>query len=112
MYTLTAIIRAQKGSEALVHAELLKVGAYAKEYEPKTISYFVAQDLEESCVFTTYERYADKAAMEVHNNGAGAKEFFEATVADTIHNQKLLKEKLLNKEPDEFLKRWIEKEVN
>ena len=79
MYTLTAIIRAQKGSEALVHAELLKVGAYAKEYEPKTISYFVAQDLEESCVFTTYERYADKAAMEVHNNGAGAKEFFDAT---------------------------------
>ena len=41
MYTLTAIIHAHKGSEALVHAELLKVGAYAREYEPDTIGYFV-----------------------------------------------------------------------
>jgi len=79
MHTLTAIIRARKGSESLVCAELLKVGAYAKEYEPKTIGYFVAQDLEEPCVFTTYERYTDKAAMEAHNNGAGAQEFFAAT---------------------------------
>tara|TARA_B100000902_G_C27193597_1_gene855235 strand:+ start:638 stop:931 length:294 start_codon:yes stop_codon:yes gene_type:complete len=79
MHTVTAIIRAQKGSEALVYAELLKVGAYAREYEPTTIGYFVAQDLEEPCVFTTYERYSDKAAMEMHNNGAGAQEFFVAT---------------------------------
>ena len=66
MHTLTAIIRAQKGSEALVHAELLKVGLYVKEYEPKTIGYFVAQDLEDPCVFSTYERFTDKAAMEQH----------------------------------------------
>ena len=79
MYTLTAIIRAHKGSEALVHAELLKVGAYAREYEPDTIGYFVAQDLEDPCVFTTYERFTDKAAMEWHNNGAGSQSFFAAT---------------------------------
>lgn len=78
MHTLTAIIRAQKGSEALVHAELLKVGLYVKEYEPKTIGYFVAQDLEDPCVFSTYERFTDKAAMEQHNDGAGAQGFFAA----------------------------------
>ena len=44
MHALTAIIRAQKGSEALVYAELLKVGAYAREHEPDTIGFFVAQD--------------------------------------------------------------------
>ena len=79
MYTVTAIIRAHKGSEALVYAQLLKVGAYAQEYEPATIGYYVAQDLEEPCVFTTYERYIDKAAMEMHNIGAGTQEFFVAT---------------------------------
>jgi quinol monooxygenase YgiN len=79
MHTLTAIIRARKGSEALVYAELLKVGAHAREYEPTTIGYFVTQDLEDPCVFTTYERYTDKAAMEMHSNGAGAQEFFVAT---------------------------------
>ena len=35
-------------------------------------------------------------------------QFFQATVDDTLHNQKLLKEKYLNKEPDAFLKRWID----
>ena len=79
MYTVTTIIRAHKGSEALVYAQLLKVGAYAQEYESATIGYYVAQDLEEPCVFTTYERYTDKAAMEMHNNGAGTQEFFVAT---------------------------------
>jgi quinol monooxygenase YgiN len=75
MHTLTAIIRAQKGSEALVYNELLKVGAYARDYEPDTIGFFVAQDTEEPCVFTTYERFIDKTAMDRHNNGAGSKVF-------------------------------------
>ena len=76
MHTLTAIIRAQKGSEALVYNELLKVGAYARDHEPDTIGFFVAQDTEEPCVFTTYERFIDKTAMDRHNNGAGSKGFF------------------------------------
>ena len=76
MHALTAIIRAQKGSEALVYSELLKVGAYAREHEPDTIGFFVAQDLEDPCVFTTYERFIDKTAMESHNNGAGSQGFF------------------------------------
>ena len=78
MHTLTAIIRTQKGSEALVYTELLKVGAYARDHEPDTIGFFVAQDTEEPCVFTTYERFIDKTAMDRHNNGAGSKGFFAA----------------------------------
>jgi len=78
MHALTAIIRAQKDSEALVYAELLKVGAYAREHEPDTIGFFVAQDLEDPCVFTTYERFIDKTAMERHNNGDGSQGFFAA----------------------------------
>lgn len=78
MHTLTAIIRAQKGSEETVFAELIKVGVYAKAHEPGTVDFFVAQDPSEPCVFTTYERFVDAAAMEIHNNGAGSQGFFAA----------------------------------
>lgn len=78
MHTLTAIIRAQKGSEETVHAELLKVGVYAKANEPGTVDFFVAQDPADPCVFTSYERFVDAAAMEHHNNGAGSQGFFTA----------------------------------
>ena len=78
MHTLTAIIRARKGSEATVHAELLKVGAYARSHEPGTVGFFVAQDPDDPCVFTTYERFTDKAAMDRHNDGAGSQGFFAA----------------------------------
>lgn len=78
MHTLTAIIRAQKGTEATVHAELLKVGEFAKEHEPDTIGFYVAQDLQDPCVFTTYERFTDQEAMDRHNNGAGSQGFFAA----------------------------------
>lgn len=81
MHTLTAIIRARKGSEAKVRAELLKVGAFAQAHEPDTVDFFVAQDPENPCVFTTYERFTDKAAMERHNNGAGSQGFFAAAGA-------------------------------
>lgn len=78
MHTLTAIIRAQKGTENKVRVELLKVGAYAAEHEPGTIGFYVAQDLEDPCSFTTYERFIDKAAMDTHNAGAGSQGFFAA----------------------------------
>ena len=81
MHTLTAIIRARKGSVAKVRAELLKVGAFAQAHEPDTVDFFVAQDPENPCVFTTYERFTDKAAMERHNNGAGSQGFFAAAGA-------------------------------
>lgn len=78
MHTLTAIIRAKKGSEETVYAELLKVGVFAKDHEPDTIGFYVAQDLTDPCVFTTYERFKDQDAMDRHNNGAGSQGFFAA----------------------------------
>jgi quinol monooxygenase YgiN len=78
MHTLTAIIRAQKGQEDIVRAELLKVGVFVRDNEPDTIGFHVAQDPDDACVFTTYERFTDKAAMDRHNNGAGSQGFFAA----------------------------------
>lgn len=76
MHTLTAIIRAQKGHEDAVRVELLKVGVFARDHEPDTIDFHVAQNPDDACVFTTYERFTDKAAMDRHNNGAGSQGFF------------------------------------
>lgn len=78
MFCLTAIIRAKKGTETTVLAELLKVGGYAKEHEPGTIDFFVTQDANDPCLFSTYERFVDQAAMEKHNEGAGSQGFFTA----------------------------------
>ena len=79
MQTLTAIIRAKEGAEAAVLEALQVVGAFAKEHEPDTIGFHVTQDLADPCLFTTFERFTDAAAMETHNNGSGSKGFFTAT---------------------------------
>ena len=78
MHTLIAIIRAQKGYEDKVSAELLKVGVFASDNEPDTIGFHVAQDPDDTCVFITFERFTDKAAMDRHNSGAGSQGFFAA----------------------------------
>lgn len=78
MHTLTAIICAQKGHEDTVRAELLKVGVFARDYEPGTIGFHVTQDPDDACVFATYERFVNKAAMDRHNNGIGSQGFFAA----------------------------------
>lgn len=78
MHTLTAIIRAEKGYEDTVSAELLKVGVFARDNEPDTIGFHVAQDPDDACIFTTYERCNNKAAMDRHNSGAGSQGFFTA----------------------------------
>ncbi|MGB1388478.1 MAG: putative quinol monooxygenase [Paracoccaceae bacterium] len=78
MESLTAIIRAQDGHQDTVAAELAKVGEFAAAHEPDTIGFFVAQDPEDPCKFTTYERFTDAAARDRHNNGEGSKGFFAA----------------------------------
>ena len=78
MHTLTAIIRAQKGQEDTVRVELLKVGVFARDHEPDTIGFHVAQDPDDTCVFITFARFTDKAAMDRHNSGAGSQGFFAA----------------------------------
>jgi quinol monooxygenase YgiN len=78
MYTLTAIIRCRKGTEGTVRDALLAVGAFARDNEPGTFGFHVAQDPDDACLFTTYERFTDKAAMDAHNAGAGSQGFFAA----------------------------------
>ena len=78
MFTLTAILRAQKGHEDEVKAELLKVGDYVRLHEPDTASFFVTQSADDPCLFVTHERFRDRAAMDRHTNGAGSQGFFAA----------------------------------
>ena len=76
MQTITAIIRAQRGHEATMRQALLDVADYVRANEPETIGFFVSQDIADPCVFTTYERFADKAAMDRHNNSPATARFF------------------------------------
>ena len=78
MFTLTAMLRARPGHEAQVKAALCEVGDYVRAHEPDTVSFFVTQSADDPCVFVTHERFADRAAMERHNNGAGSQGFFAA----------------------------------
>ena len=67
MMTITAIIRAKKGHEATMRRALLHVADHVRINEPSTVGFFVSQDASDPCVFTTYERFADQAAMDRHN---------------------------------------------
>ncbi|MGZ3340348.1 MAG: putative quinol monooxygenase [Reyranella sp.] len=76
MLTITAVIRARKGEEAALRRALLEVADNVRANEPDTVDFFVSQDLEDSCVFTTYERFTDRAAMDRHNDSAVVARFF------------------------------------
>ena len=77
MLTITAVIRARRGAEATMRQALLDVAAYVAANEPETIGFFVSVDAADPCVFTTYERFADQAAMDRHNTSAATARFFE-----------------------------------
>ena len=55
---------------------LLDVGAHVRANEPQTVDFFVSQDASDACVFTTYERFADQAAMDRHNGSPAVARFF------------------------------------
>jgi quinol monooxygenase YgiN len=76
MLTITAIIRAKTGHEATMRQGLLDVAANVRANEPDTIDFFVSQDAKDPCVFTTYERFTDQAAMDRHNTSATVAKFF------------------------------------
>ncbi|TWC07007.1 quinol monooxygenase YgiN [Bradyrhizobium macuxiense] len=77
MLTITAVIRAKKGHEATMRQALLDVVAHVRANEPSTVGYYVSQDAADACVFATYERYVDQAAMDRHNNSPAVARFFE-----------------------------------
>lgn len=78
MRTLTAILACSRENAAAVEAALLEVVAYVRANEPETLGYHVARGAAEdgSAVFTTYERFADAAAMERHNASEAVARFF------------------------------------
>src|ERR1700733_8158357 len=76
MITITAISRARKGEEDTLRRALLEVADNVRANEPDTVSFFISQDLEDPSVFTTYERFADRAAMDRHNGSAVVAKFF------------------------------------
>lgn len=76
MKTITAIIRVKKGSEETVRAALLDVAANVAANEPETQGFFICQDHQDPCVFTTYERFTDQKAMDAHNQSAAVDTFF------------------------------------
>jgi quinol monooxygenase YgiN len=76
MQTITAIIRVKPGQEAAMRQALLDVAAHVRANEPGTVGFFVSQDLADPCVFTTYERFTDAAAMDRHNGSAAVAAFF------------------------------------
>jgi quinol monooxygenase YgiN len=76
MLTITAIIRARAGHEETMQRALLEVAAHVQANEPETVGFYVARDAADPCVFTTYERFADQAAMDRHNGSAATAAFF------------------------------------
>ncbi|MDA0319579.1 MAG: antibiotic biosynthesis monooxygenase [Paracoccaceae bacterium] len=77
MITITAIIRSKTGHEETMKMALLEVAQHVNENEPDTVDFYISQDINNPCVFTTYERFASKAAMEAHNGSTAVGIFFE-----------------------------------
>jgi quinol monooxygenase YgiN len=76
MLTITAVIRAKKGHDRALREALVEVAENARANEPGTVGFFASQDVADPCVFTTYERFASQAAMDLHNNSAVVARFF------------------------------------
>lgn len=76
MLTITAVIRARPGCEQTMRDALLTVAENVRANEPETLGFFVSQDPNDPCVFTTYERFIDQAAMDRHNNSETVARFF------------------------------------
>jgi quinol monooxygenase YgiN len=74
--TITAIIRVRKGEEAVMRQALLDVAGHVRANEPATIGFHISQDTSDPCLFTTYERFVDQAAMDRHNNSEAVAHFF------------------------------------
>jgi quinol monooxygenase YgiN len=75
MFTITATIRARPNEHSFVRNALLLIVEAVRELEPQTVGYFVTQSTDDPCQFTTFERFADRAAMERHNASAAVASF-------------------------------------
>lgn len=76
MITITAVIKAKSGHQVTMRDALMAVAENVAANEPDTIGFFISQSEDDPCVFTTYERFADRAAMDRHNSSAVVATFF------------------------------------
>ena len=76
MLTISAIIRVKQGSEQAMRDALLTVARNVTLNEPDTLGFFVSQHANDPCLFTTYERFTDQAAMDRHNGSEVVATFF------------------------------------
>lgn len=76
--TLVARIRARAGCEDRVAAALATVAETVAQTEPRTLGYFVGRAADDPALFVTFERFADRAAMDAHNASATVAAFVEA----------------------------------
>ena len=79
MITITAVIRVKPGHEAAMRAGLLECAAYVAANEPATVGYCISQSADEPTLFTTYERFVDRAAMDRHNGSPAVAKLIAAT---------------------------------
>lgn len=77
MLTITAVIRAKTGYEDVLRAALLEVAEHVQMNEPETRGFFISRDLEDPAVFTTYERFSNREAMDTHNGSDVVARFFD-----------------------------------
>ncbi|GHE01162.1 antibiotic biosynthesis monooxygenase [Defluviimonas sp. 20V17] len=76
MLTITAVIRAREGTQDVMRRALLDVAAHVQAHEPGTLGFHISQDVDDPCLFTTYERFTDRAAMDLHNGSDAVARFF------------------------------------
>ncbi|RLM27009.1 antibiotic biosynthesis monooxygenase [Brenneria alni] len=76
MLCITAIIKVKQGYAHVLADALLEVAAHVRQNEPQTQGFFITQDSQDPCVFTTYERFSDQTAMDNHNGSAVVARFF------------------------------------
>lgn len=79
MFSITAVLQAKPGEEAKLLAALLDIAVHIRASEPGTLGLHVSRDLDDSMVFTTYERFANRAAMDAHNGSDAVARFFHVT---------------------------------
>lgn len=88
MISISAILRVKPGHETTMRDALLEMMESVKRDEPGTVGYFISQSIDEPQVFTTYERFIDRAAMERHNNSAAVAKVIK--IADSILADKIV----------------------
>jgi quinol monooxygenase YgiN len=88
MISISAILRVKPGHEAKMRDALIEMIESVKRDEPGTVGYFISQSIDEPQVFTTYERFIDRTAMDRHNNSAAVAKVIK--IADSILADKIV----------------------